>query len=944
MLVESVKDYAIFLLDPDGRVQSWNEGARRIKGYSADEIIGEHFSKFYLPEDVAAGECRRQLEIALREGRLESFGWRLRKDGSPFWASVVLTCLHDDDGGHLGFAKVTRDLTDQSFRIFVEATNAVVWTADRNGRANVDSPSWRAFTGQTKEEWLGLRGWEPVHPDDRQGTAAQWARAKAERTTFEAEFRLRRQDGAYVWMAARALPLLNPDGSLREWFGVTFDISARKAAEARAVEALDRERSARLRAEQAEARWTTTLRSIGDGVIATDVGGRVTFMNPVAETLTGERSADSLGKPLATVFPIVNEQTRRPVRNPVERVLEEGVVVGLANHTVLVRSDGAEIAIADSAAPIRDGEGRLFGVVLVFRDASEESREAARREFLAQAGEALTMSIHYADTLTTIVNLAIPRLADCSMVHTLDVDDSRPKLLAISHVDSARLAAYQELERGYPLEATQDRAVLRVIQTGRAELHSHISTEILDNAALDPEQRRLVGDLEMNSLMIVPLRGRERVFGAMTFVYAQSDRHYGEDDLAFAEQLAGRAALVIERRKLEDERAVLLERERQARDLADMANRAKDEFLATASHELRNPLQAILGWSTVLMRKELPADVHRALAIIDRNARAQARMIEDVLDISRVISGKLRLELVPIALAQTVADAVDSLRPDAEAKSVELLVRVDPGLDVLADPVRLRQIVCNLISNAVKFSPKGGTVSIDAGRGPAGVVITVRDMGEGIDPGLLSAIFEPFRQADASTTRRHGGLGLGLAVVRQLVHAHGGTVHAYSEGKGRGATFTVQLPERRPAPTPRPERPRSAPELRAVRILVVDDQPDALDLVSFLLTSAGAQVQTARSAHEALEKLVDFRPAVMVSDIGMPEVDGYALLRRVRLLEAARGGQTPALALTAYAGGDDAERCHAAGFQMHLAKPVDPEQLVVAVAKLAGIAVGAVSA
>ncbi|HMI83444.1 MAG TPA: PAS domain S-box protein, partial [Polyangiaceae bacterium] len=197
LLVESVRDYAIFLLDPSGVVVSWNEGARRIKGYAATEIVGQHFSKFYLPHDVSAGKCEAELTVAMREGRLEDFGWRVRKDGSQFWANVVITALHDRAGTHIGFAKVTRDMTDRAYRTFVETTNAIIWTADGTGKANADSPSWRAFTGQTEEEWRGLRGWEPVHPDDRRGTAVAWDAAKAEQRLLEVEFRLRRHDGEY---------------------------------------------------------------------------------------------------------------------------------------------------------------------------------------------------------------------------------------------------------------------------------------------------------------------------------------------------------------------------------------------------------------------------------------------------------------------------------------------------------------------------------------------------------------------------------------------------------------------------------------------------------------------------------------------------------------------------------------------------------------------------
>jgi PAS domain S-box-containing protein len=942
LLVESVKDYAIFLLDPRGFVLSWNEGARRIKGYSDSEILGQHFSKFYPPQDVTAGKCESELAIALREGRIEDVGWRIRKDGSQFWASVVITALHDRTGQHIGFAKVTRDMTDRAYRAFVEATNAIVWTADGSGKANADSPSWRAFTGQTEEEWRGLNGWEPVHPDDRPATALKWSAAKADQQILEAEFRLRRHDGEYVWMSARALPMLHFDGTTREWFGVTFDISGRKAAEARLVESLQREHAARLEAEKAQSLWTTTLRSIGDAVIATDTSGRVTFMNPIAETLTGWSLDEARGCALPEVFSIINEETRQPVTNPVDKVLQEGTIIGLANHTVLVRRDGMDIPIDDTAAPILDSTGSLFGVVLIFRDVSDEKRTAARREFIVRAGEALSATVDYRESLTLIVQQAVPQLADWCAVSILEPGESAPVQIAVAHVDPAKAASARELGQRYPPDPNAVTGVPNVIRTGRSELYARIPRELLEAAAVDEQHRRIIQQLDLHSAMIVPLRGRDRTFGALTFVYAESGRTYSEEDLLFAEELAHRAALVIERRKLEDERAALLNAERHAREQAEIANRTKDEFLATASHELRNPLQAILGWTRLLLQRELPPELLKPLMTIDRNARAQARLIEDVLDVSRIISGKLHLDLSQASLPHAIADAIEASRPAADGKGITLLSRVEPGAEVYADQVRLQQIVSNLISNAVKFTPKGGEISVVAERSGSQAKLIVRDTGEGIDPALLTAIFEPFRQADGSSTRKHGGLGLGLAIVRQLVAAHGGTVRAESAGKGQGATFVVELPARSSArPIMEPREPCRPDVLRlpATRVLVVDDDPDAVELVHELLTSAGAVVQTALSAHEALQSLAQFHPQVLVSDIGMPEVDGYGLIKRVRALDASNGGRTPAVALTAYASAEDADRCLASGFQSHLAKPVDPEQLLRVVANLAGLPV-----
>jgi PAS domain S-box-containing protein len=930
LLVDSVRDYAIFLLDPQGRILSWNAGAERIKGCRANEIIGQHFSAFYLPADVAAGKCDRELASALRDGSFEDEGWRVRKDGSHFWASVVITALHDRDGRHVGFAKVTRDLTDRSFRAFVEATNAIVWTTDPNGRPNKDSPSWRAFTGQTVEEWLGLQAWLPVHPDDQQAVRGRWAKAKTDKHPFEAEFRLRRRDGHYVWMACRAVLLLNDNGGLHEWFGVTFDISARKKAEEERERALNR--------------WTTTLNSIGDAVMTTDVSGRVTFANPVATELLGVPLAEASGKPLGEVFCIVNEETRKRVENPVERVLREGKIVGLANHTVLVRRDGTDVPIDDSAAPIRDATGSLEGVVLVFRDVGREKREQARRTFLARAGEALMTSVDYREALATVAQLAVPRLADWCAVDIMETGATAAEQLAVAHVDPGKVAYARELGKRYPPDPNATNGVPQVIRSGRSELYPYIPREMLEGAAVDAEHLLMIRELQLRSAMIVPLTGKGRVFGALTFVYAESGRQYTEDDLAFAEELARRAAIVIERKRLEDERLVLLDRERMARSDAERANRAKDEFLATVSHELRTPLNAILGWAAMMRRKGLPKELERGLGIIERNAQAQARLIEDMLDVSRIISGKLRLEMGTTDLQYAIGEAVEVVRPGADTKGVALSVDVESEIGTLvADPERIQQVVWNLLSNAVKFTPKGGQVHLEARRHESTVTIAVSDTGKGIAPAVLPTIFEPFRQGDASTTRLHGGLGLGLAIARQLVQAHGGTIRAESAGDGKGAKFTVELPSRstptfhRVVGRPLVDATHTLPRLDGLRVLVVDDEPDARELLREALANAGAQVEEASSSAEAQQKLRSFGPDVLVSDIGMPEEDGYTLLRKIRALPAVQGGRTQALALTAYASEGDQLRAFAAGFQTHMAKPVRPGDLVTAVANLAGV-------
>jgi signal transduction histidine kinase len=440
----------------------------------------------------------------------------------------------------------------------------------------------------------------------------------------------------------------------------------------------------------------------------------------------------------------------------------------------------------------------------------------------------------------------------------------------------------------------------------------------------------------------------------MTFVYAESGRRYTRDDLEFAQNFADRAGLAIENAIALRETEEAHIEERRLRGQSELASRAKDEFLAMVSHELRTPLNAILGWTVILRRRNPAVEIDRGLSVIERNARTQAKLIEDVLDISRIISGKLLLSLGPTNIADAVSSAVETVTPAAEGKGIAIQVEpVEPSLVITADPNRVQQIMWNLLSNAVKFTPKGGKVMVRAVREGSEVRLCVKDSGEGIRREVLPLIFEPFHQADASTTRRHGGLGLGLAIVRQLVSAHGGTVNAESEGPGQGASFVVRLPARSAVPAVIRAVPaatksqvdtlavagaQGAPRLAGLRLLIVDDERDALMLVGEVLREQGAEVHLADSAADALDRLAAVQPDVIVSDIGMPETDGYALIRRIRALPESLGGSTPAIALTAYARAEDAQRALAAGFQMFVPKPVEPSELVGVVADLGGAA------
>ncbi len=406
---------------------------------------------------------------------------------------------------------------------------------------------------------------------------------------------------------------------------------------------------------------------------------------------------------------------------------------------------------------------------------------------------------------------------------------------------------------------------------------------------------------------------------------------------------------ITDRKREEVERALLLEREQAAHAEADNANGIKDEFLALLSHELRTPLTSILGWSDMLTEGTLDeVAATRALEIIGRNARTQRQLIDDLLDTSRIITGKMRLEVRPVELAPLIKIVVDAVRPAANARNIRLQMFLGALTSPISgDPQRLQQIIWNLLTNAIKFTPQGGSVDVRLERLKSRLELVVSDTGQGIEAAFLPHVFDRFLQSDSSSTRRHGGLGLGLSIVRQLVELHGGTVTALSQGAGQGATFKVTLPlvsvhhipgkvEMKPTlmvPQPRADAQLS---LAGLRVLVVDDEPDARELIAAVLTGRGAKVLAVESGLKALAKLAGQRFHVVVSDIGMPDMDGYALMKKIRRLPAERGGTLPAVALTAYAGTQDRNRALTSGYQTHVSKPVEPAELLTVVAKLAG--------
>lgn len=647
----------------------------------------------------------------------------------------------------------------------------------------------------------------------------------------------------------------------------------------------------------------------------------------------------------AAYFPLPNES------KPPFKVLKQGKELSreelplryAAVHGVEVRDveldiqrdDGVVFNLFGYAAPLFDEQGNSRGAIGVFLDLTERKRSETLFRFIAEASGILASSLDYQTTLDNITRLAVPNLADWCTIDVLE-NASTVKLIAI-HGTSDKVEQVRDLICRYPLDANDQRYVLaRVLRTGQPEFVFELADSELVASARDDEHLRMMRSLAMHSYLCLPLLAHGQTVGVISLVYGESGRRYNSTDLLLAEQLANRAALAVDNARLYHQ--------------AQEANRLKDEFLATLSHELRTPLNGILGWSQMLRQGNLNETASaRALETIERNAKAQVQLINDLLDISRIIQGKLRLDVRPVDLVPVIEAAIESVRLAADAKSVRLQSILDPAASpVSGDPDRLQQVLWNLLSNAIKFTPKRGRVQIRLERINSHVEIIISDTGKGITPQFLPYVFERFRQADSSITRAHGGLGLGLAIVRSLVEMHGGTVHVASPGEGQGSTFTVKLPimivhgkpskEERVHPTAASDGSSldTSLNLDGLRILAVDDEVDARDLLVTILQAHGAAVQVAASSEEALKILEQFQPQVLISDIGMPDEDGYGLIRRVRALKPEQGGRVPALALTAYAREEDRRRSLLAGFQMHLPKPVNPDELIVVVASLAG--------
>ena len=589
---------------------------------------------------------------------------------------------------------------------------------------------------------------------------------------------------------------------------------------------------------------------------------------------------------------------------------------GLLRYCILMEAKQANVAISidefDKLAKCLNVG--IAEAVTAYSAQRNTERDKQREDlvFLAEAGGVLASSLDSQATLTRLMRLVIPRLGDWCAIHA--TDGALAKEVRVAHVDPSKT----ELVR---------------------EVYAKIAWPTGD--AVHAVRSDVADALGTTSSIIVPLRVQRTSFGAIVLGYSDSGRRHSADDILLAEDLANRAAVAIEN-------AHLYELANRERARVEAATRAKDEFVAMLSHELRTPLNAILGWSRLVRHGSLPPDKHpHAMEVIERNAEAQNQLVGDLLDVSRVISGTVRVNPAQMDLGDVVQMAIEGIRPAADAKRVSIDADLDHDSTLLrGDADRLQQVVWNLLTNAVKFTPKGGRVRVELRRVDSDLELVVEDTGIGIAPEFLPHMFDSFRQSDSSTTRAHGGLGVGLAIAKHLVTLHGGSLEGSSEGMGHGAKFTVRLPisplvsptvgvKRAPAVRSEGPVPLTA-GLQGVTVLVVDDEQDARELLQVLLESCGILVQVAASAEAALRELERFVPDVLISDIGMPEQDGYALIEKIRASTSEELRRIPAIALTAYAMAEDRNRALLAGFNLHATKPASPGALITMVADLAG--------
>lgn len=979
---------AFIAIDERGTILDWNPQAETTFGWQRDEIIGRSLAEKLIPESYRDAH-RQGIERFLKTGKGKFIGKRLQLPAlhsSGKTIPVELTVTPVKQSGGIIFSAFLHDISDRqraeefqklqlsATRILVEAASTDEAFA-RTLETMCQSLGWDfgAIWCVANDELKVKHVWRSARSEEEEfesvSNTLSFARGQGlpgfvwekqapfyiEDVTIDSVFRRRFAAQRAGFHSAAAFPIFagtefigvieffsrrvqEPDSKFLEIMG---DIGTRigmfihRAQADEQLRKLNEELELRIDErtrdlQQRENEMNIIANALPVGVIYIDNKQRFRYVNSAYVSWLGVSRQTLLGSHIENTLGWEFYEKNRAI-------IEDTLAGSTTRKQIVIAGQDKERLVDFLGLPDLGPEGTVRGFIGLLTDVTDQKAVEAEKAFLIEASKIFASTLDYQTLLTNLVHMVVPKLADWCAIDMLD-EQGRVVRLAVAHVEPKKIEWARKLHESYPPEPSASRGSYHVIRSGTSELYPDVSEEILVAAARDVEHLRMLRQTGMKSAMVVPIEARGNVYGAMTFVMAESGRRFSERELAFAEELGCRAGMSVYNARL-------------YRD-AKAANRMKDEFLATLSHELRTPLNSIIGW-TELIRSEAisPEEFDEAIATIHRNARAQNQLINDLLDVSRIITGKLQIEPRPVNVDLVVANSVASLRLAAKSKGIKLNLLTEPSLEtVLGDSDRLQQVVWNLLSNAIKFTPKGGIVSTMVRRTGSNVEIEVSDSGEGIDEKFLPHVFDRFRQQDSSSTRRHGGLGLGLAIVRHIVELHGGAVCVSSDGIGHGSKFLVTLPVANVGKPTAVKAHLSPPRqsliqgasckrgnlLDGTRILVVDDDKDTRALLRNVLGSQGADVCEAGSAGEAMCIARSYRPEIVVSDIGMPEEDGYSFIRRLRALAEQELAGAPAIALTAYARDEDKATALDAGYNEYLAKPVEPGVLLEAITRLVG--------
>ena len=913
---------AIITIDDHSRILYVNRAAERIFGHTAADVLGQSLTM--LMPDYLRRAHESGLSKYVETGR-RHISWEgvelpgLHRDGHEFSLEVSFAEFVED--GRRFFTGIARDITERKradeamtrLAAIVESSHDAVIGKTLEGTITTWNAAAERLYGYTSAEVVG-RHISMVAPPERRAEIDEILNRIRSGVKVEQLETVRvRKDGTRFNVSITVSPIRDFAGVVTGASTIARDITERKRAEEAVLASEERYRA--LADSMPQIVWTARP------------DGYFDYYNRRWFEYTG----------------MTMEQTEgwgwQPVLHPEDvelclRTWSNAVVTGRGyeiEYRFRRASDAQYRWHLGRAEPMRDAEGRILKWFGTATDIHDQKQSADRTRFLAEAGALLASSLDYEATLERLARLTVPALADYCLIDMVDEDGAVARV-ATSHADPSQEELIERL-RAYPPDMTDDAGVPHVLRTGRPSFVADVTEEVLRSLTRDEGHRQLLRSLGLKSYMTVPLVARERIVGALTFASTTDRLRYGPEDLPFAGEVASSAALAIDNARLYH--------------ASREANRSKDEFLAMLSHELRTPLTPIIGWTHMMRAGRLPeADAAHGLEVVEKNAQSLTRLINDLLDMSSILSGKMNIERAPVDLRGALSEAVETVRPLAERRGVRIELAAADGACARAvvsgDRTRLVQVFWNLLNNAVKFSGAGARVDVGCGSDDGEAWVEVADEGEGIPEDFLPHIFERFRQADGTTTRAHGGLGIGLALVKSLAEAHGGSVTAESGGAGRGSRFVVRFPLLRlpeAGAEPRAEgaagEPATAgpqPSTPKARVLVVEDSRDTLEMLRVLLSSRGYEVVTCESAVEALRLAPAMCFDIIVSDIGLPQVDGYELIGRLRQL--AHLSAVPAVALTGYASTKDASAALGAGFDLHVAKPVDPTTLASAVERL----------